>query len=399
MYEPSDEISLRELYVILRGALLWVLPGALAVAAVAFLAVWHRPHQYQATATVRISPLQVTSQGADNGQLDLKPVTNMSFDTFESIALSAPVLDRALASVPSSPASLTAKALATDVTVKDQTEGNAGITAALQVRLPDGAMASTVANAWARASVAGAQDALAASITSIGARLSQQQVTRRKALDGAQSKWSSFESSDNRSSLHAQLDALATKVASLKKRLMDLDATGARAKAQQDPAAVASAQGTRQSAEDLLSAYQRKTSSLRNQLSTLDMRATRLQDDLARAKQAYDAVAQLALPTDVLEGLVPAMANVVSPASIPLAPQPSRTVMVTGVAFVLAFFALVLVAFLRAAVVAEPLSTPTDVANPAPQARSGAIIKASRGVTTGAGPSPNSPGEQAWDGS
>ena len=427
MAEPQDEISLRELYLIFKRGLGWILGVSLAVAAVAFVAMHFRPARYQATATVRVTPLQVNPQNQQNGQpqslLDVNSVTQIGFDAYRTIALSHGVLARTLEAVSPAPPGLTTKLLAKAVSISKVTGGGADpLIVSQSVTWHDPELAATLANAWATASADAAQASVGQSVGKVRSSLDTQLTSLSSALDAAQAKWATFQKQDARSSLQAQLDALNTRTTTAQEKLDELDRNIATAKAQQSilqavvdarsqgkPAAldaqmqalanqgvlsqslaqqlgnaIASVPGgpglanqdlatlvaraqlqqqtselagyvaERQTVQTQLDGFAKQASDLRSQLATQQQTAQQLQRQLDGATQTYDNVAQTAPLLDVADKLVPSMAGLFNSASAPEQPQSSRTAVVTAVAFVLAFFVMVLFVFLRAAVTEEP---------------------------------------------
>ncbi|MEJ2293062.1 MAG: Wzz/FepE/Etk N-terminal domain-containing protein [Deinococcales bacterium] len=437
MGEPQDEISLRELYLIFKGGLRWIVGVSLAVAVIAFLVMHFQAARYEATATVRVTPLKVDGQNQQTGQaqslLDVNSVTQIGFDAYKTIALSHGVLAKTLQAVPSAPADLTTKQLAEDVSVSKVSGGGADpLIVSQSVTARDPELAASLANAWAKTSADAAQASVSQSVGKVRSSLDTQLTSLSSALDAAQAKWATFQKQDARSSLQAQLDALDTRTTTAQEKLDELDRNIATAKAQQSllqavvdargqgkPAAldaqmqalanqgvlsqtlaqqlgdaIASVPGgpglanqdlatlvaraqlqqqtseqegnvaERQTVQTQLDGFAKQASDLRGQLATQQQTAQQLQRQLDSATQAYDAVAQTAPLFDVADKLVPSMAGVFNSASVPEQPQSSRTAVVTAVAFVLAFFAMVLFVFLRAAVSAEPEAEPGDGQRP-----------------------------------
>lgn len=424
MGEPQDEISLRELYLIFKGGLRWILIVSFGVAVLAFAIVQLQPRRYQATATVRISPLQVQAQTLQNGQLqkdviDINSVTQIGFDAYRTIALSHGVLASAVEATPSLPKAYGVKQLAEAGTViKVSGGGSDPLIVSQQVTSPDPRQAAALANAWARASSDAVRTSIGTSLGSVRSTLNAQVTALSSNLNKAESNWSDFQRQDERSSLQAQLDALDTRTTTAQTTLDQLDRNIATAKAQQgvlqsvlaarsqgkpadltaqmqalsnqgvlSPAlahqladAIASVPGTtglasqdlatlvaraqlQQQTADLagyvaerstvrqqLDGFPKQASDLRHQLAAQQQTAQELQRQLDSAQQAYDQVSRTAPLIDIADKLVPSMAGVFNAASVPEQSMRRRTAVVTAVAFVLAFFAMVLYVFVRAAV-------------------------------------------------
>ncbi len=149
-------------------------------------------------------------------------------------------------------------------------------------------------------------------------------------------------------------DAIASVPSTPGAASQDLATLVARAQLQQQTADLAGYVAERRTVSQQLDGFSKQASDLRGQLATQQQTAQQLQRQLDSAQQAYDQVSQTAPLIDVADKLVPSMAGVFNSASVPEQPQSSRTVVVTAVAFVLAFFAMVLFVFLRAAVAEDP---------------------------------------------
>lgn len=452
MHASDDEITLQELYLIFRSGLPWILAVAAAVAAATFLVMWSRPHRYEATATAQVNPLTITSPNGTANQLDIGVVTAIGFGAYERIALSAPVLQATIRTAPSAAEGLTPTSLARDVSVHDASGGHRPLVVTHTVELKGPSQATALANAWAGVTVDHVRAMLAANVKDVTSKLNDHLDSLRGALDRAQADWQSFEKTDDRSSIRAELSSLDGQTTSLQNRLRAIDRSIARSRAadqmtrsvvqaradghpadvrtqlralgdagaidpaqadalsnaiaslpngvsaadqdvatllartqlQQDARALAADVAERQTAATQLASFSKTQADLRAELSSLDLRASQLQSDLGQAKQAFDSVYQVSPEAMAVADLVPAMASTVAPASEPLEPIPHHTVTATAVAFVLAFFAMVLAVFLRAAVIeqpddarggAAPLDTQGTSFDPHPRSASGAEVR------------------------
>lgn len=431
MNEPQDEISLRELYLIFKGGLPWIVGVSLAVAVVAFAAVHFRPHRYQATATVRVAPLKLeaqTQQAQQNAQtqtpiVDVNSITQMGFDAYRTIALSNATLATTLKAAQAAAPNATIKQLTKAVSL-GKVSGNANqpLIVSQTVTWSQPAVAAALANAWAQASATAARTSVSGAVGSVRATMDAQLTALSNALDTAESNWTGFQKQDDRTAVQAQLQALDQRTAAAQTRLDELDreiattqarqsmlrsivtarsqgtpadlkaqlqalvtegalepklagqlsealasvpggasaarqdlpTVVARAQLQQDAASLAGDAAERKVVEQQLSSFSKESASLQGKLATEQQTAQRLQRQVTAATQAYDQVASTAPLLDTADKLVPSMASVFSPASSPQEPLSRRTGVVTAVAFVLAFFVMTLLAFLRAAVAQEP---------------------------------------------
>ena len=456
MGEPQDEISLRELYLIFKSGLRWILGVSVGIAVLAFAVLQLQPERYQATATVRVSPLQVQGQTLQNGQLqqnmiDVNSVTQIGFDAYRTVALSHDVLASAVKATPSLPSDFGAKQLAESVTVTKVSGGGSDpLIVSQEVTSTDPKRAAALANAWANASADAARSSIGKALGGVRSTMNSQLTSLTTALTQAETQWAGFQKQDDRSSLQAQLDALDTRTTSAQEKLDELDRSVATAKAQQamlqsvvaarsqgKPADLAaqmqalSSQGVlspelaqqltdviasvpstpgaasqdlatlvaraqlQQRTADLagyvaerrtvgqqLDGFSKQASDLRSQLAAQQQTAQQLQRQLDSAQQAYDKVSQAAPLIDVADKLVPSMAGVFNAASVPEQPTGQRTAVLTTVAFVLTFFAMVAVG-----VPPSGRHRGTD-ARPSPRRSTGRVRRNRRSPKTGR-PSPS----------
>lgn len=428
MGEAQDEISLRELYLIFRRGLGWILLVSIGVAALVFVMLQVQPRHYRATATVRISPLQVQGQSTQNGQLqqdliDVNAVTQIGFDAYRTIALSHDVLTSTIEATPSLPGGFGVKKLAAAIKLTKVSGGGSDpLIVSQEVSTTDPQRSAALANAWAKASADAARTSIGKALGGVRSTMNAQLTATTTALNQSETQWATFQKQDERTSLQAQLDALDTRTTTAQQTLDELDRSIATAKAQQavlqavidarsqgKPAdlstqmqaltnqgvltpdmaqhltdAIASVPGSagmasqdlatlvaraqlqqhtadlagyvaeRQTVHQQLDGFSKQASDLRERLATQQQTAQQLQRQLDSAQKAFDQVSQTAPLIDVADKLVPSMAGVFNAASIPDQPTSRRAAVVTAVAFVLAFFVMVLFVFLRAAVVEQP---------------------------------------------
>ncbi|MFA7461417.1 MAG: Wzz/FepE/Etk N-terminal domain-containing protein, partial [Trueperaceae bacterium] len=84
MYEPRDEISLRELYLIFRAGLVAIVLAALVAGAAAFLYIGSRPASYEATATVQVNV--PVADSANEEAAWLLPPAGIGMNSYRALA-------------------------------------------------------------------------------------------------------------------------------------------------------------------------------------------------------------------------------------------------------------------------------------------------------------------------
>lgn len=229
-----DELSLRELYHILRRGAAPILGVSLAIAALAFLVIHLRPRTFDASATVQVSPLPITKDATNGQVLDLAPLTHLSFDTYRNIATSDAVLQATLGDLGGAGGGMTAQQLRDDVSVSQSAGGQEPLTVTHQVSTSSAALSASLANAWSRETVATARKTLSASVGDVVSNLKDQVGSQSASLSNAEDAWAAFEQSDDRSTINAELSSIDQQTASLQARVLELDRDMARARAQQD---------------------------------------------------------------------------------------------------------------------------------------------------------------------
>lgn len=420
MDEPRDEISLRELYLVFRNSLVWVLGVSIVVAIGAYVAMKTRPVIYQAHATVQAAPVQFN--GKSGNALDLASVTQVDFETYHAIATSTPVVNGTLHALQAPPSSLTPLKLVKSMSVRKIAGGSGQpLVVSQTVGLGNGKLAAEVANAWAQATASAVRTSATTNLQTVIGTLKQQATKLQAALNSAEANWADFQKTDDRASLQAQLTSLDSQTTDAQQRLLDLDRNAAQTKARQqmleavvkarqqgtaadvqsqvaaltsagvlsngqgqalanaiasvpggsqlasqDIATVVARTQLQQSAQDLagyvaerqavqsqLAGFAKKAASVRARLASLTQQADQLHRALTQATNAYNEVANTTPTGEAAAQLLPAMVTVVSSASAPLEPVHRKTAAFTGIAFVVAFLLMTLLAFLRAAVAPE----------------------------------------------
>jgi uncharacterized protein involved in exopolysaccharide biosynthesis len=176
----------------------------------------------------------------------------------------------------------------------------------------------------------------------------------------------------------------------------DLATLVARAQLQQQTADLAGYVAERATVGQQLDGFSKQASELRTTLATQQQTAQRLQRQLDSATQAYDKVSQTAPLIDIADKLVPSMAGVFNAASVPEQPVSRRSAVVTVVAFVLTFFAMVLFVFLRAAVAEDPTTEHPPRGGTSPDAPRATIEPSTPQPSRTAGAQPESRGAGSY---
>lgn len=166
----SDEISLRELYLVLRRGL----PLIVAVVAVAGLSAFAvmslRPNLYEAESTVLIIPSPVRAPGPTN--LPFNPVNDISYETYQTLANSRPVLDAAVSRLPQAGISddeLRRQGRLVRLMGPQRPDQVVPLSVTHVVQHTDPALAAALADAWAESTLEAVHSALLENLKLVGA--------------------------------------------------------------------------------------------------------------------------------------------------------------------------------------------------------------------------------------
>jgi len=231
-YGTSDEISLRELYLILKRGAVGIVLTALLAGAAAFIYLTSRPAVYQASATVQVSSPQPAGAGTEAA--GLVPQVSLGSQTYTALANGSAVLAAAFG--PAAPDAAELRRLAGTLQLKSIDAANqprGHLTVEHTARAATADLAADNANAWAAASAAAARATLGATVERSLAAATTELEARRAELDAAQARWTDFARDDARVSLRSQIEQLALQQAATRSRLAELNAKIAASSAQQ----------------------------------------------------------------------------------------------------------------------------------------------------------------------
>lgn len=222
----DDEISLRELYLILKRGLPLILASAAlaALAAAAFL--WSRPPVYESETTVVSSPTAVQLQG--EGTLRFEPNNVIPFATYEDLATSRATMEATLESLGEEAAavggfrSLQAASELERLTGPANANDMSPLTVAHRVRWEDAEAAARFADAWAATTVEQVRSTLLANLDIARENTTTTISSRQRALAEAEEDWREFLQTDA-SGLQMRLTGLEARITEMDARLAGLD--------------------------------------------------------------------------------------------------------------------------------------------------------------------------------
>lgn len=187
---PTDEISLRDLYLVLRRSLVWIAVAALVAGVAAYLILSGRPASYVAEATAVLArvPIEV---GLETG-LRFGPEVNITFDTYQTLAYSRGVLEAVLPSHEAGDLSRLRGALSLERVAGSPDQASGLLAVVHRVASADPERAAVAASAWAAATVATARALLLENLDAVETTTGQGLATARADLLAAETEVETF---------------------------------------------------------------------------------------------------------------------------------------------------------------------------------------------------------------
>ncbi len=218
----EDEISLRDLYLVLRRGLPVILLSALLVGGATFLVSSLLPKVYEAESTTLVTPSPVQVQGAQN--LTFRPPNEVSFEAYETLAESRPVHEATLAAVApgnpgGSPGFGGSSFGSVSLLIGPQTANQQGPLAVNHsVRDTDPARAAALANAWALSTLDAVKTSLLASLEPVRSATGAEIERRKNALGEVETRFEAFQRRDEGATLTELLTRLTERIADSEER-------------------------------------------------------------------------------------------------------------------------------------------------------------------------------------
>ena len=393
----SDEISLRDVYLIFRKGLPLIIIIALVAGVLAFIVSSLLPKVYEAQATVLISPTPVQVQGARN--LTFRPISEVSLEAYETLAQSRGVLEEAVKSVD---VDMTYEDLGGTVQQLIGPQRPDQVVPLLvnhSVRHKDPEKAAQLADAWAAVSLKAVQTSLFANLQPIREATSTALEPLQIRLEEARVAVESFAAKDNSEALQATLNRLSQLIADAKTGVvsqsqlslsqsgestdlisnslaspnvfssefnlgssLNLDQEIATTEAVvnslkvqgqtsiQQQAYLAGLKERREVLSTQLVSYEQNYTQIQQDLASLTKERTILELELSNAEEAYQSIVVLQPMIEYVTEINPANARLLSQASVPSDSVSPRRLLNTALATVLAGLLTLLFVFLREAV-------------------------------------------------
>ena len=389
---PQYEISLRELYLVLRQRAWWIVAAALLAGVAAFVAVATRPPVYvaEATAVVARAPIEV---GLGTG-IGFRPEVDVTYDTYQTFAFTRSVLEETLPTHEARDLSRLREALTLERVAGAATASAAsGLLAVThRVRSEDAATAAATASAWAAATIATTRRLLLENLDAVEAITADGFDVARSELEAAEADLEGFRAASGVDALRARLGlpgtglagtldtAIGQVEAALRTNRLVLSQRGGElvslrerrdAGAGELEVVLYAAPDVALSVEGAIVSVEAQVAGLLAEQEVLieslaDLRRQRAADaaslaeaaaGLARRERAVAAPREVVTSLATIEPSVafvaqvaPSGARVLSEAVVPSAPEPRRVAFLTLLAAVVAAFAAMVVVLLAEAV-------------------------------------------------
>ena len=394
--EPyTDEISLRDLYLILKRGLPFIIGLALVAGLAAFVISSLLPKVYEAQSTTLVTPPPV--RVGESGTLSFEPDVNISFESYETLALSQPVLEAAVEAVPE--AGLTASGLreagGVDRLLGPQPNAASPLSVTHAVRSTDPGFAAALANAWAQSTLDTVRTSLLATLDPAENSTNAELANLRARLEAAEGALESFDASDTSPILTQDVTRLTEAISDAEGELVPLPgvsdlpttdlvnapklnlaqeiaaneallaslraqsgagSTGAGQLEEQitfREALLTSLRSRRALLAQQVESYRRDFGAAQAELAALTRERATLERTLENARTAYQNVAALQPTIAYVAQLAPSGARLLSEAAVPNAPVGPRRGLNTALALVLGGVLGLLFVFLREAVSAK----------------------------------------------
>jgi uncharacterized protein involved in exopolysaccharide biosynthesis len=406
-----DEVSLRELYLVLRRRALAIVAVALIAGVAAYAVVATRPSVFlaEATTVVARAPIEVGGTG-----LRFRPEVDVTFDTYQTLAFTRAVLEEVLPFHEAVDVGGLRNALRLERVAGPPNQAPGLLAVAHHVRSEDAAQAAAAASAWAGATIATTRRLLLENLDVVETITGTGLTAARADLEAAEADLEAFRASSGIESLRALLGvgtlgtpgslelAIAETEAALRvnrlaatQRAAELTSLRARGEAGDGalevvlvatPEVLLSVEGAIASLEVRAAALAAEEEALTATLA--DLRGRRAEAaaalaeatvGLARRERAAAAPLELLTSLTAIEPSVafvaqiaPAGARVLSEAAVPSAPEPRRSMAVTLLVAVVAGLVAAVVVLLAEAVSEPRADRPTRSARATRSVGSGA---------------------------
>jgi uncharacterized protein involved in exopolysaccharide biosynthesis len=218
---PAEELSLRELYLILRRRSPWILLAALIVALLTYAYVSTRPPSYLAEVTTVVArpPIEV-----DLGtNLRFRPEVTVSFETYSTLAFSRGVLESVLPHHERTDVNSLEAALELERLTGTAAAETPFLAVVHQARSADPDAAAATVTAWVEATIATVRSLLLENLDTVELFTGDALTSARERVEEAETALERFRAEFAPESLRARLNALDSNVVELEHEVLLLE--------------------------------------------------------------------------------------------------------------------------------------------------------------------------------
>lgn len=219
----DDEVSLRDLYLVLLRGLPFVLLLALVSGGVAYYLNAQRRPVYAAESTVLVTPPPIQIEGDEN--LSFSPINEVSFQTYETLARSQLVLSDAAARVGGEidPAALLSLGTLRQLIGPQRVGDVAPLAVIHRVRNGDPERAARLADAWAQSTLAAVRESLFSSLRPVDEGTTREVARLQRNVREVEARVQRFAAEDNGPLLEAELEGLTRQLIDGRERQGELE--------------------------------------------------------------------------------------------------------------------------------------------------------------------------------
>ena len=233
VYDPGAEVSLRDLYLVLLRGLPFILLLALLGGCVAYFLNAQRKPVYAAESTVLVTPPPIQIQGDEN--ISFSPINEVSFQTYDTLARSQPVLRDAVSRVKGvkiSPNQLLSLGTLRQLFGPQRIGDVAPLSVIHRVRNGDPERAALLADAWAQSTLKAVRESLFSSLRPVDETTTREASRLQKNVEEVEAQVQAFAAQDNGPLLEAELEGVTRQITDGRERqgelTRDIAATEAR---------------------------------------------------------------------------------------------------------------------------------------------------------------------------
>jgi capsular polysaccharide biosynthesis protein len=203
---PAEEVSLRDLYLVVVRGLPIILGLALLAGLGAFMLNANRQPVYAAESTVLVTPPPIQIGGSND--LSFSPAYEVSLQTYETLAYSQMVLEEAVAQTDLTPQALAGLGSLRQLIGPQRPDQVVPLSVVHRVRNADPELAAQLADAWAQSTLAAVRESLFASLSPVDATTAQEVARLGTNVEEVEARYRAFAAEDEGPQLETQLMAL-----------------------------------------------------------------------------------------------------------------------------------------------------------------------------------------------